>query len=252
MNYSGHSALFLALAAPFVGSFIATAVLRMGGEESALHGRSRCDSCRVPLSWRDLVPVASWLALGGRCRHCGTPLARLYPATEIAFVAIAAHGLVFVPAPLAAISIALGWTLLTLALVDLRTFLLPDALTLPLAAGGLALVAWREPAAFTDHAVGLAAGAGLLLGVRALYFRMRGREGLGLGDVKLTAAAGAWLGWTALPSVLLVATATGLAAVVLTGLAGRPLRADDALPFGPFLCLGFALAWHAQGMAASP
>ena len=137
----------------------------------------------------------------------------------------------------------LGWTLLALALIDRRHGILPDALTLPLLLGGLAFN-WRlEEALPADSAIGAAAGyAGFVL-IRALYGRLRGREGLGLGDAKLLAAAGAWLGWAALPAVVglaaVAALATVLAARLLSGGEGAAaaLAPDREIRFGPFLCL---------------
>jgi leader peptidase (prepilin peptidase)/N-methyltransferase len=137
----------------------------------------------------------------------------------------------------------LGWALLALALIDRRHGILPDALTLPLLLGGLAFN-WRlEGALPADSAIGAAAGyAGFAL-VRALYGRLREREGLGLGDVKLLGAAGAWLGWAALPAVVGLAAVAALATVLAARLlsdgedAATALAADREIRFGPFLCL---------------
>jgi len=131
---------------------------------------------------------------------------------------------------------ALGWTLLGLALIDARHGILPDILTLPLLLAGLALAAAAQEGIPVDELVGAAAGYLAFAGVAACYRRARGREGLGLGDAKLLAAAGAWLGWSALPAVV---AAASLSALGLAALRGRPARADLEIRFGPFLC--FAL-----------
>jgi leader peptidase (prepilin peptidase)/N-methyltransferase len=126
-------------------------------------------------------------------------------------------------------------------LIDLRTLRLPDALTLPLLAAGLGLAIARVPADLAlpdpwDAVLGVAAGLLVLLAIRWLYARARGIEGLGLGDAKLAAAAGAWLGWEALPWLLLLAASTALVAALIVH---RRLRSDLAIPFGPALALAF-------------
>jgi leader peptidase (prepilin peptidase) / N-methyltransferase len=151
-------------------------------------------------------------------------------------VAVAVAALVVVPDE--AMSAALlGWTLLALALVDVRHGILPDLLTLPLLLAGLVLAAVAEGGVPVDALIGAAAGYAAFAGVAALYRRLRRREGLGLGDAKLLAAGGAWLGWSALPVVVAGAAFSALAVVALDALRGRPAVADREIRFGPFLCL---------------
>lgn len=130
----------------------------------------------------------------------------------------------------------LGWWLLLLAIIDVRQYLLPRVLTLPLVAAGLAATLAVEPAALVAHAAGAIGGFAVLAGVAAAYRRARGRDGLGGGDAKLFAASGAWLGWAALPLVLVLASVGGLVAATIVW-RGRP-PADARLPFG--VCLGAA------------
>lgn len=142
------------------------------------------------------------------------------------------------------VSALLGWWLLGLALIDLRILRLPDAMTLPLLAAGLAL-AWMQPPAlpmpaFPEAAIAAAAGGLTLAGIALGYRRLRGREGLGLGDAKLCAAAGAWLGVEALPWLILLAASVGLGLALLLH---RRLEAAAAVPFGPPLALAFWLLW---------
>ncbi|MGQ9367941.1 prepilin peptidase [Azospirillum sp. ST 5-10] len=139
-------------------------------------------------------------------------------------------------------TVGLGAALLALAAIDLRCWLLPDALTLPLVAAGIAVaaVAGADP---LDHALGAAAGYASLAAVRALYRRLRRRDGLGGGDVKLFAAAGAWVTAAGLPTVLLVAGLAGLAVAAAAVAAGRRAEAAMAIPFGPCLALGTWVVW---------
>lgn len=134
----------------------------------------------------------------------------------------------------------LGWGLLALAAIDVRHGILPDALTLPLLLLGLALAAWREAAVPVDELVGAALGFAGFAAVASGYRLLRGREGLGLGDAKLLAAGGAWLGWAALPLVVCLAALSALAVVALRG---KALRRDAEIRFGPYLCLGVWLLY---------
>lgn len=137
--------------------------------------------------------------------------------------------------------VLLGGALLALALIDLRTMLLPDALTLPLCAAGLVLALAGVTLPVRDALLGAGIGYAAIAGIVLLYRRLRGRDGMGLGDAKLLAAGGAWVGWQALPMVLLVA-ALGTLAVVLVRTRGRAAR-DLAVPFGPGLAAGIWLAF---------
>ncbi|MSO77449.1 MAG: prepilin peptidase [Alphaproteobacteria bacterium] len=143
---------------------------------------------------------------------------------------------------------SLGGALLALAIADIRRHILPDRLTLPLIPAGL-IVTWAgapsgDAAALTlDHAIGAAAGFALFATIGAAYWRLRGREGLGLGDAKLLGAGGAWIGWQALPDLVLLASLTALAGTGLAACAGRPVGAATQLPFGAFLAAAFWLIW---------
>jgi leader peptidase (prepilin peptidase)/N-methyltransferase len=145
--------------------------------------------------------------------------------------------------PRIAVDLALACALLAISAIDLRERRIPDLLSLPLLVSGLVWSAWAGDRPWTAHALGAVAGYGTLAIFGALYFRWRGREGLGLGDAKLFAAAGAWLGWRALPMVLLIASLCGLLFALLTG----RVRPDRKLPFGPPLALGFWLTWIFAG-----
>jgi leader peptidase (prepilin peptidase)/N-methyltransferase len=137
----------------------------------------------------------------------------------------------------------LGWTLLALGWIDWRWMQLPDALTLPLLLGGLLATLLLQPSDIAGHSVGAVVG---YLGLRCVawcYLLLRGREGIGEGDAKLLGAAGAWLGLTPLPLVVLVAALLGLVTAGLFALAGRKLQATTALPFGPCLALALWLVW---------
>lgn len=216
-----------------------------------LTGRSRCPRCGTPLGARDLVPILSFLWLRGRCRCCAAPIDRESLGAELFALLQAGLSLSISPLPLAAVASGVGWILLAAALVDRRTLLLPDLLTLPLLAGGLlSALLGLAPATAIGALAGAAIGwAGTAL-VAEAYRRWRGREGLGSGDAKLLAAAGAWCGPWTLPWILLIAAGSALLAAFATGAWRRPA---EPIPFGPWLALGFwsVLLVEVSGLGAA-
>ncbi len=202
-----------------------------------LRGRSRCEHCGTTLGLRDLVPIASWLLARGRCRYCGAPIDPAELGVELAALVPAALAVLILPPREALIAALVGWVLLAAALVDRRTLLLPDLLTLPLLGAGL-LAAWAglAPAGPRASIAGALVGFGGTALLALCYAKLRGREGLGFGDAKLLAAAGAWLGPAALPLVLVIGAASALVAALAIGAHRRP---DEPIPFGPWLALGF-------------
>lgn len=140
-------------------------------------------------------------------------------------------------------TLALGATLAALSAIDLAVRRLPDVLTLPLAAAGIGLAWLIDPQLVPWRAAAALAGFLALWAVARLYLVLRGRAGLGLGDAKLLAASGAWVGLEGLPSVVLVGSVAALAALAVARWSGQVLSPHLAIPFGPFLALGFWLVW---------
>ena len=237
------------VAAPFVGSLLGVLIRRLPRGRPVVLARSACETCGHLLAPRDLVPVASYLALRGRCRHCGAPIGRFHPTVELAALAVPAI-LVLAgmtdPAGLIA-GCALGYTLLALGWIDATTFMLPDALTLPLLLAGL-VDAWiTVPASLADRAAAAILGYASLRLLAICYRRLRGREGLGQGDAKLLAAGGAWTGLHGLAPILLAASVLGLLLAGARKLTGRSVTLSTRLPFGAPLALAIWLAWLATG-----
>jgi leader peptidase (prepilin peptidase)/N-methyltransferase len=228
----------LAVAAAYglvLGSFLNVVIYRLPREESLWRPGSRCPSCGAAIRWFDNVPVLSFLLLGGRCRACGAPISLRYPLMELASgalaVAVAARFGVTVAGGEALVFALL---LLPLAIIDLDHHLLPDVMTLPGIVLGLVGALLGGLAAPLDAAIGAAAGAAVPYAVLVAYRRVRGVEGMGLGDVKLLAMIGAFLGWRGmLLSLALGSTAGALVGIGLIA-AGRGRR-DTELPFGTFL-----------------
>ena len=231
------------IAAPFIGSFLGVLIRRLPEGRAVSWARSRCESCGTRLRPRDLVPLFSWLLARGRCRYCGAALSPFYPAVEIWALLIALLSFALDRGVWGWLDCLLGWWLLVLGWIDLRRLVLPDALTLPLVLAGLAAAFLWSPEELSGRALGAILGYLGLAAIALLYRRLRGREGLGAGDAKLFAAAGAWVGALMLPSVLFLAALLGLAGAGLAALAGRRLRRHTVLPFGPALALAFWLVY---------
>ena len=234
------AALIGGLAGAILGSFLATLILRWPQGRSVMRGRSACDGCGRTLGARDLIPLVSAMMQRGRCRSCGAAIDPLHGRVEAGCAVIGAVAVGVMP-NLGGIGWAVfGWVLLTLAVLDWRHFWLPDALTLPLAFLGFTIGLWATDVALVDRAIGAAAGYGALLAIALGYRAVRGRDGLGLGDAKLLGALGAWMGWQALPFILLIASVTGLLVMLVTG---RAKEASARVPLGTFLALAAVPAW---------
>lgn len=220
------------------GSFLATLVVRWPRGESVL-GRSRCDGCGRQLGPSELVPVLSALVARGRCRSCGAPIDGRHLLLELAAAMIGVLAMLASPGPVGLSGALLGWGLLALLALDAEHHWLPDRITLPLLALGL----WLGAGDFTDRLLGAAIGGGGLLLLALGYRALRGRDGMGLGDVKLMAALGAWLGPLLLGPLLLSAALMGLVMAIALKLSGRALPAGGRIPFGACLAAAAFPIW---------
>ena len=222
---------------PFIGSFAALLIRRLPAGQPVVLARSRCEACGHRLGPWELIPLVSVVMLGGRCRWCRGRIAPMHLVVELAFIAIAGWAvLAETDERLVWLDCALGWSLLTLAWIDWEHMVLPDVLTLPLVLAGLGATWLEEPSALGEHAAGAAAGYLAFRAIEIGYRRLRGRDGLGQGDAKLMAAAGAWLGLAPLPAVVFTAAMIGLAIAAGLRIAGQILHGGSAIPFGPALC----------------
>lgn len=236
-------ALIVLISAPFVGSFLGTLAVRLPDGRPVIAGRSRCPSCGATLGPMSLIPVLSWALQRGQCVFCAGRISAFYPSIELAALGTALWAASVHSGWLLLASCALGWALLALAAIDARRLLLPDALTLPLIPAGLVVIYAIGSDAIWVHALGAGAGWAVFAGIDRLYRWLRGRSGLGLGDAKLLAGAGAWVGLAGLPSVVLLASVMALGWAAGTTLRGGRLRAGKVVPFGPFIALGFWVVW---------
>ena len=242
-----------------IGSFLNVVAWRLPRQESLVLPPSHCPRCGTQLQWFENVPVVGWLLLRGHCRHCGALISPRYPLVELLSAGLWVAVTMAAPtamgpgaAPLALI--LAGWVLvswlLPLVLIDLDHLWLPE----PLCRFGLVLgllftagLGWMQGPDFGRELIGqhlLAAGLGLVgfEAVSAIAQKLMGRPAMGLGDAKLAALLGAWLGLTGLGVTVLLAVFAGAIIGVLGRLTGR-LGRHQPMPFGPFLAAGGLAVW---------
>lgn len=231
------------LAGLIAGSFVGALATRWPEGRSVADGRSRCDACGTVLRVDDLVPLLSFLRSRGRCRTCAAAIPPVHLVAELACGMIGATAAVALPPAFAVTGALFGWTLVALALLDLEVLWLPDRLTLPLAIAGVLAAGAGVGPPLNDSLIGAVAGYGTLTLIAVVYRGLRGRPGLGGGDPKLLGAIGAWLGWTMLPFVLLLASLAGLAMIGLRKARGEAVARTDELAFGMLLAVAAWPLW---------
>jgi leader peptidase (prepilin peptidase)/N-methyltransferase len=255
---------FLTLLGLFVGSFLNVVIHRLprmmehdwqvevaemrdepppeGERLNLARPRSRCPHCGHGITALENIPVVSYLLLRGRCRACHAPIGLRYPLVEILTAALSGYAAwYFGYGPAVVGALIYLWVLIVLAFIDFDTQLLPDDLTLPLLWLGLAFNLGGTYVALDDAVIGAMAGYLSLWTVYWLFKLITGKEGMGYGDFKLMAAIGAWLGWQALPLVLLLSSVAG--ALIGGSLIVLKLRErSKPIPFGPFLAIAGLIA----------
>ena len=204
--------------------------------------RSRCPACAHPISAIENIPIASYVALGGKCSACGASISPRYPLIEAMSGLAGAYAAWHFGFGLAAVAAMLFlWSMIALSFIDFDTQLLPDSITLPLVWGGLLL---NLNGTFTDLGSSVIGAAAGYLSLWCVYWGFKfatGKEGMGFGDFKLLAAVGAWLGWQMLPFVVLASSFVG--AIFGIGLMLVAKRGRNVpIPFGPYLAVAGAVA----------
>ena len=210
--------------------------------------RSRCPSCGHTITALENIPVVSWIVLRGKCAACSAPISVRYPAVEIGAALVAGYAAWRYGFSLAGIgAMAFCWVMIALTFIDLDTQLLPDDLTLLLLWSGLAINLGATFAPLASAVIGAIAGYLSLWTVYWVFKFATGKEGMGFGDFKLLAAIGAWLGWQALPLVILLSSIVGAVAGISLMIFTKQGR-DHPIPFGPYLATAglIALFWGPQ------
>jgi leader peptidase (prepilin peptidase)/N-methyltransferase len=239
--FSDWGYLVAAILGALIGSFVNVVVIRLPKGMSVVRPGSHCMSCDAPVAWYDNLPILSYLILRGRCRRCGARFSVVYMLVEVLVAGLAvacfaharasqAHDAWAVAGHFSA-ELAFCAVLAAIALIDVRTWIIPNVITYPSmaifwgAAVSLQRLSWGEAVA------GLAFGFAGLGGLILVYHWVTGREGMGWGDAKLLGLIGAFLGWQSLPLVIFLAAVQGLAAAVLLVATGRTLAPSE--PYVP-------------------
>ena len=261
---SGGATLAAALFGLLIGSFLNVVIYRIpkmmqresdnyvaseSGKELPHTGRfnlmvprSACPHCGHQITAIENIPVVSWLALRGKCRACKAPISPRYPAIELLTgLASALMVWTFGSGAMGLATLVFAWLLIAMTFIDFDTQLLPDDLTYPLLWLGLLVNLNGMFVPLHEAVIGAAAGYLILWGIYWLFKLVTGKEGMGYGDFKLLAALGAWLGWTMLPTIILlssvVGAVVGISLIVLTR-HGR----EKPIPFGPYLAAAGLIA----------
>jgi leader peptidase (prepilin peptidase)/N-methyltransferase len=226
--------ILISLFGLLIGSFLTVVAYRLPRGESIVGGRSRCPSCGAQIAAYDNVPVFSWLLLRGRARCCGARISPRYPLTELATGALYAATVLVLWGDTGEVALGLAFVTMLLAasLVDLERRIIPNKILLAGALVGAALAAATDPASLPERAIAIAAAGGLLFLIALAYPR-----GMGLGDVKLAAVMGLYLGRSVAPALLVAFAAGSLVGLAMIARHGAAAR-KQAVPFGPFLALG--------------
>ena len=258
MSSTAVVAVLAAVLGACVGSFLNVVAWRLPREESVVHPRSHCPHCGSQLRWFENVPLLSWMLLRARCRHCGSAISARYPAVELLtaglFVATALGSPSALAAPPAWMLLLAGWLLVALliplTLIDLDHLWLPEPLCrwgvlLGLAITAIAGFSQGESSGrslLLQHLLAACGGLLAMEGLSGLAQKVMGKPALGLGDAKLTALLGAWLGLSGVGLAVLLAVLAGALFGALGLLSGR-LKRGQPFPFGPFLAGGGLAVW---------
>lgn len=265
---------YIFLLGAIVGSFLNVVISRLPEGLSVVRPRSRCPKCGGSIPWYLNIPVLSWILLRGRCATCAQPISIRYPIIElltaVLFLAVARR---FGQSEATVLGLILSGSLIAITFIDLDVWEIPDEISLPGILLGAALRPWAFDVPWYDGLLGVLVGGGALWAVRAGFYLLKKKEGLGFGDVKLIAMIGAFLGAKAVLPVLMIASVTGIAGgLVMLALGFKdderegaeppPVEAPadsspeepvdgappgdeadwvppkNAVPFGPFLALG--------------
>lgn len=229
------TAPFAFLAGMLAGSFASVLAYRVPRGEPWVAGRSHCTSCGATIAAYDNIPLLSWLALRGRCRHCHQRIPARYPLTELAMaVLFAATVAVLGTDDVGELALGLVFCalLVTVTVTDLERRIIPNAVLLGGAMIGLAIAVATDPSGLPERGIAAIGAGGFLLAIALAYPR-----GMGMGDVKLAAVMGLFLGRAVVPAMAVAVFAGALVGLAMMARQGASAR-KQAVPFGPFLALG--------------
>ena len=240
MDFNLIMMIFALLFGLIIGSFLNVCIYRLPRDMSIIHPPSTCPQCGKRIQFYDNIPVISYILLRGKCRTCHNPIPLQYPVVELL------SGLLSV-----GIFLKYGFSLqymvffifcdalLLISFIDLQHKIIPDILSVPGALLGLLLAVFKINPQVTwwDSLIGIVGGTGFFYLIAFLFLWLRKKEGMGMGDVKLLAMIGAWMGWRPLPFIILIASLSGTLIGGGTLFLSRK-KFDENIPFGPFLVIG--------------
>jgi leader peptidase (prepilin peptidase)/N-methyltransferase len=220
-----------------VGSFLNVCIVRLPKRESLIRPPSHCPYCHTPIRFYDNIPIISYLILAGKCRYCKHSISPLYPIVEglTGLVAVALF-MRYGPTAEFLLFFLFSAALLVITFIDLAHQIIPDAISIPGILSGFGASFLIPSVSWLESFLGILAGGGLLLLIAVVYKWITKRDGMGGGDIKLLAMMGAWLGWKAIPFLILASSFIG---VFVGGGSGLLLKKGlrTRIPFGPFLAV---------------
>lgn len=223
-----------------LGSFLNVCIYRIPHGKSIIHPSSSCPHCGARIKFYDNIPLVSYLILMGKCRSCRHPIPIRYPIVELLTGLLStALFLRYGLSPQYFLFLAFSAALVIVSFIDLSHKIIPNVISLPGILVGLAATPFfrLNGLSWKDSLIGMVVGGGSLYLISLIFRWLRGKEGMGLGDVKLLAMIGAWMGYLALPYIVLISSLTG------TLIGGGSLlltrkKFSETIPYGPFLVLG--------------
>ncbi|MBX9703878.1 MAG: A24 family peptidase [Silvanigrellaceae bacterium] len=235
---------FLFLVGACVGSFLNLSAYRIPLQKSILLPKSHCENCQTPIHFLGLIPIFGYFLLQGKCSACKNKISLLHPTVEMVtalgtvflFSLFYSHGVSASYIPFLA-SLWLFYTGIVLSIIDLNYRILPDAITLPGIVVGFVLSSFHPWVGWLDSLLGILLGFFGLYSVAKAYELLRGKTGIGFGDIKYLAFLGAVVGWEGVLTTILLASITGSIIGIAVGIINKK-GLNTAIPFGPFLALG--------------
>ena len=241
-------AVFLFCIGLAVGSFLNVVIYRLPRGESIAWPASHCTTCNRPLGWYENIPVVSWTALRGRCRTCRSPISIRYPIVELITGALFLGAyFAFGLTPLLPVRIVFACAMIVLFAIDLEHQILPNEITIPGIVIGFACALFLPPG-WKSSLIGLLAGGVFPFLVAEAYLRIRKREGMGMGDFKMLAMVGAFLGWPLVWLTLILACVLGIViggGALLVSRRGMATR----IAFGTFIAVAALACAYFAGPA---
>lgn len=218
-----------------IGSFLNVCIYRLPGGQSIVFPASHCPKCNSSIKWYDNIPLLSYIALRGRCRHCKAGISIQYPMVELitgllTLFVLARFGIT----PTGGVLLLLTMALVVITFIDLEHQIIPDVISLPGIVLGFLFSFFIPWLGWKNSLMGILLGGGVLLIVAYGYYFLTGKEGMGGGDIKLLAMLGAFLGWRSVPFIIFAASLVG-SVIGISVMLARRKDGRLAIPFGPFL-----------------